>query len=606
MCSGLFFGVTEAAAQAPAASNYGVSLNEDSSVGTPLRATDAATGAMIQPDTACKPENGIPSDCIAFRPQFGTLTGTTPNLVYTPNANFYGTDSFQYYVAKNGVNATSSATVTITVNPVADRPRIIDQGQIQLDEDTSKLIVIEAVDPDDLDPDTPPDIMLTYVVSVPPSRGMLNTTMGSQLNYTPNANFNGSDVFSVRVTDPEGNFDEQTFQMNVAPVNDPPVALDQMVTVNEDGSANISLMANDPDNNDLISYAIIDMPTKGTLTGNNGSRLYIPEADFSGTDSFTFRAVDSFNASSNTATVTIVISDGNDPPVFVGGTPADNDVIIVSEGQPITFTAEALDADMDTLTFSLMGVDMLMGATFDRNTGQFSWTPNYRHIGEYPLILMVDDGGGNMARRNLKIRVDKLDSDKDGLQDTFELEIGTDPGMVDTDMDTISDKDEVDFRKFVAIDTNMDGLIDALDTDSDGDGLADREEVGDTDLTTFPEDTDFDGLPNFRDPDSDNDMTGDKQDNCYLVANADQLDSDGDGLGDACDDDRDNDGVPNIRDTCPLIASMEANGCPEIEEPPEEEGCSVGSSSSAPSVPVGAGLLLALGVMCGWRRRQES
>ena len=59
------------------------------------------------------------------------------------------------------------------------------------------------------------------------------------------------------------------------------------------------------------------------------------------------------------------------------------------------------------------------------------------------------------------------------------------------------------------VDTNNDGVIDALDNDSDGDGIDDAIEAGDADLATPPVDTDGDGIPDYQDPDSDDDGTGD-------------------------------------------------------------------------------------------------
>src|SRR5438105_9614149 len=52
---------------------------------------------------------------VAF-PSRGTLSGTAPNLIYTPFFNFLGTDSFSYAVS-DGRLTSSSATVHITVKP---------------------------------------------------------------------------------------------------------------------------------------------------------------------------------------------------------------------------------------------------------------------------------------------------------------------------------------------------------------------------------------------------------------------------------------------------------------------------------------------------------
>lgn len=589
---------------APVATSYGVSLDEDSSVSAPLRATDAATNQPVTADSSCPPPAA--TDCIVVRPQNGTLTGAAPNYTYTPNPNFYGTDSFEFYVARMGQLSTATATATFTINPRPDSPEFLPQGDlmVMVDEDTTATINLNARDPDDLDPNNPPEITLTYQVSQQPTRGMLGGS-GSTLTYTPNMNFQGNDSFRVMVTDPEGNTGSQTVRITVNGVNDVPTVMNQTVNVSEDMTQNIFLMAEDVDG-DPLTYTIVDMPTNGSVSGNSNSVTYTPNPDFTGTDRFTWRANDDKGGMSALATVDIIIGNANDTPVFSGGTPADGDVIAGNEGDTITFTLEAMDPDMDPLTFSVMGIADLPGATFDSATATFSWETNYEDVGEYDLIIRVTDGT-NEVQRSLKVRVNRLDNDDDGLQDTLELELGTDPNNPDSDGDTISDRDEINIQTLMAIDTNMNGIIDALDTDSDGDGVADRDEVNDTDLKTFPNDDDGDGIPNFQDPDSDGDTAPDQTDNCYSVKNPDQADTDGDGMGDTCDDDLDNDGVPNITDSCPTVAAPgQPSGCVPAPEPEPEGRCAESSVAGSADLPTPLAALLAMaGMFLGLRRRRR-
>jgi MYXO-CTERM domain-containing protein len=108
-----------------------------------------------------------------------------------------------------------------------------------------------------------------------------------------------------------------------------------------------------------------------------------------------------------------------------------------------------------------------------------------------------------------------------------------------------------------ARDTDGDGTIDALDTDSDGDGAADKDEG--------TADTDNDGTPDCRDTDSDADGVLDATDNCRIVVNEDQADYDGNGVGDRCTDDYDGDTVKDETDNCkatknPDQADLDADG----------------------------------------------
>ncbi|MCU0756700.1 MAG: cadherin-like domain-containing protein [Xanthomonadales bacterium] len=93
------------------------------------------------------------------------------------------------------------------------------------------------------------------------------------------------------------------------PPNRQPVAIDATVTVAEDGTVSITLQATDPDG-DALSYSIVGQPGKGTLSGTGAARTYTPDANYHGTDSFTFKANDG-TVDSNTATVSITVTPVN-------------------------------------------------------------------------------------------------------------------------------------------------------------------------------------------------------------------------------------------------------------------------------------------------------
>lgn len=150
-----------------------------------------------------------------------------------------------------------------------------------------------------------------------------------------------------------------------------------------------------------------------------------------------------------------------------------------------------------------------------------------------------------------------MDTDSDGIPDQVEIDRGLNPRSADSDGDNISDGDEFGDDLENPIDTDGDGIIDALDEDSDDDGLEDKREAGDTDLNTPPRDTDEDGVPDFRQKDSDGDGLEDGNDNCPALANPDQKDTDGDGIGDDCTADADGDGVDDSIDNCPSIPNKD-------------------------------------------------
>src|SRR5205823_4254869 len=122
---------------------------------------------------------------------------------------------------------------------------------------------------------------------------------------------NGPDSFTFKVNDGTADSNEATVSITVNPINDPPVALGQSVTTDEDTPKAITLTGSDVEG-DPLTYSIVDGPAHGTLTGTAPSLTYSPSQDYNGSDSFTFKVNDG-TVDGNTATVSITINSVNDP-----------------------------------------------------------------------------------------------------------------------------------------------------------------------------------------------------------------------------------------------------------------------------------------------------
>ncbi|MRX28736.1 Ig-like domain-containing protein, partial [Kangiella sp. HZ709] len=128
--------------------------------------------------------------------------------------------------------------------------------------------------------------------------GTLTFNADGSYDYSPDANFNGTDSCTYIITDADGDTDIATVTITVTAVDDTPTATDDSNTVAEDGSiTGASVAGNDTlggDGGDLATAFSLDTDvSNGTMTFNaDGSYDYSPDANFNGTDSFTYIITD--------------------------------------------------------------------------------------------------------------------------------------------------------------------------------------------------------------------------------------------------------------------------------------------------------------------------
>src|SRR4029434_10904861 len=142
-----------------------------------------------------------------------------------------------------------------------------------------------------------------------PANGTLTLNSDGSFSYTPNADFNGADTFTYNVSD--GTLtSEESVTINVAPANDAPTAAADAYTTDQDTALTIDaaagVLANDTDpDGDALSALLVSGPANGTLTLNSdGSFSYTPNAGFSGSASFVYKANDGSLESEATVTIT--------------------------------------------------------------------------------------------------------------------------------------------------------------------------------------------------------------------------------------------------------------------------------------------------------------
>ncbi len=240
----------------------------------------------------------------------GSVTCTATDCTYTPNENFCATDTFTYTITDGELGDT--ATVTVTIVCGNDAP-VANDDSYSVNEDTTLTVPAPGVLVNDSDVDnTLAELSVTVVDDV--DNGTLTLNSDGSFTYTPDANFCGEDTFIYEVSD--GTLtDTATVTITVNCVNDAPVAVEDCnpgYSVNEGSVLNVGapgVLGNDSDvEGDSMSAVLVSTTSNGTLTLNSdGSFSYTPNADFSGSDSFTYK-VSAGQQESETVQVCITVN----------------------------------------------------------------------------------------------------------------------------------------------------------------------------------------------------------------------------------------------------------------------------------------------------------
>ncbi|MFS0838243.1 Ig-like domain-containing protein [Paenibacillus sp. 1P03SA] len=348
---------------APVAANVNLTTAEDTPVSGAVPATDVDGDSLTY--------------TLAAPVTHGSVTlNANGTFVYTPGLNFNGTDSFAVRVS-DGKGGTAVANVTIVVTPVNDRP-VAAGGSVVTPEDTPVSGKITA---SDVDGDA-----LTYTLGIAPLHGTVVLAADGSYTYTPLANFNGTDSFTVVVTDGSGGTAAASVQVTVTPVNDAPVTSDLVLVTAEDTPVTGTVTASDADG-DALTYVLGTLPTHGTaVLGNGGIVTYTPTPDFNGTDSFNVVVSDGKGGSA-ISHIVVTVTPVNDPP-------AAQDVSVVTpEDTPVSGRVLASDADGDALTFAL-GTPPVNGTAVVSPDGSYTYTPAPDYNGPDSFTVTVSDGSG--------------------------------------------------------------------------------------------------------------------------------------------------------------------------------------------------------------------
>ena len=361
----------------------------------------------------------------------GTVVINADNTVtYTPDNNFTGQDTFTYTIS-DGNGGTDTATVTVNVNAVNDNPDAVNDNAVT-DEDTAVVINVLAND-NDIDGDP-----LNVVNVTQGANGTVVINADNTVTYTPNANFNGQDTFTYTIDDGT-NTDTATVTVTVNPINDAPIATDDVVTTNEDTAIAINVLANDNDvdGDALTVNAITNQPANGAVVINADNTItYTPNANFNGQDTFEYQVTDG-NGGFDTATVTVNITAANDAPDAVDDVRTTNEDTAID----IDIVANDNDVDGDALTISAITNQPANGAVAINANNTVTYTPNANFNGQDTFEYQVTDGNGGFDTATVTINVTPVNDAPDAIDDaaTTANNTAVTVGVLNNDVDVDGD-----------------------------------------------------------------------------------------------------------------------------------------------------------------------
>lgn len=353
---------------APTVTGLSLTTTEDTAVTGPLEVADA---------------DGDELTISLEQPLHGSASLSGETLTYTPNEDFNGSDSFTIKVS-DGTHE-STATVSLTITAVNDLPIGVGES-FALEEDTTHTVQVSVllVNDSDVDKDS---LAISAVGSATHGTVALS---GTEVIFTPEADYTGSAQYAYTLTDGTASV-EVTVNLTIGGVNDPPVAVDDARSTNEDVALTLSgaaLTSNDLDvDGQTLLVSEVSNASSGTVVLAGGVITFTPSPNFFGTATFDYTVTD--GAASDTATVTVTVVSVDDPPIAVAdsASTAEDTPIILS-----TATLLANDSDVEGAALIFMGASAAVGGSLSVSAGDVTFTPSPNFTGTGTFRYTVSDG----------------------------------------------------------------------------------------------------------------------------------------------------------------------------------------------------------------------
>ena len=357
----------------------------------------------------------------------GSVSVAGSNLAYTPEADFNGQAVINYTLS-DGTD-TASGVLNITVTPVNDSP-VANPDTATINEDSSTTVNVVANDTD-----TEGDSLTITTVSADSGSA---TIVANQIQYTPQADYNGTAVVTYTVSDGEA-ATSATLNITINSVNDAPVASPDTATILEDAAAtNINVLGNDTDvENDTLSISTVTA-TSGTVTSSADDVIYTPEANFSGQVTINYTLSDGTDTANGV--LTIMVTPVNDAPVANPDT-----TTILEDASATSINVLSNDTDEENDTLSITSVNADVGA-ISSSGANVVYTPEANFNGQVIVNYILSDGT-DTAAGTLTINVTPVNDAPVAQPDTATIN----EDAPETTIDVISNDTDADTTDTLAI-----------------------------------------------------------------------------------------------------------------------------------------------------------
>ncbi|MBM5095640.1 tandem-95 repeat protein [Vibrio parahaemolyticus] len=310
----------------------------------------------------------------------------------TPTADWNGKETITF-TAKDPSGESVSQTVNFTVAPVVD----IEADSTNVVEGTPTIINVLGNDTFE-----GKDKVVSLDAENGPKNGTVIVNNDGTVTYTPNDNYVGKDTFTYIVTS-GGVSESTTVEVNVTPVNDAPVAKDDIATTQEDTAVTIDVLPNDTDvDGDKLSIQSASVPeAQGKVEIVDGKLVFTPAENFNGDAEITYTVTD--GALTDQATVKVTVNAVNDTPVVESNIA---DQALAEDFTPYTIDLNTAFSDVDNvdgeLTFSVSGNSNIQVAIVN---GIATITPTADWNGSETLTFTATDPSGESISQTVNFTV---------------------------------------------------------------------------------------------------------------------------------------------------------------------------------------------------------